>query len=264
MILFSSNAFAYSGYEANDDMIPIELQYMVKSLNSFNEDNPTNKTDEIDKKLKKLNSLLISLRKAEIYFITKTEVYKAIYEISPGQNFISTSINFNFPFLEKKFLDNKDRYPFVYFLIYGLYNDYKAFREENSPKSKLATPWLNFFNENDFVDSRDKVKGLIEKIIDRLITKISFYNYGNESLDKSGDIIKIVQREIQKPGPAVKDIAESVIKKLSDAKNVDSAKGESSSAFSFSDLPLSELFPDPDPNYNAPENLPKPTDDWKN
>jgi hypothetical protein len=264
IFLFSSKVLAYSNYEANFETIPIELQYMVTSLNSFNEDHPKNDTKQIDKQIEKLNSLLTYLRKAEIYFIAKTEIYKAIYEISPGRNFVSTTLNFNFPFVEKKFLAKKDRYPFIYFLLYGLYNDYRSFKEENSPKSTLATPWLNFLNENDFEDVSDKINGLIEKIIERLITKISFYNFGNDSVDKSGDIIKIVNKEESKEKTAVKEIAESVIKKLSDAKTVGSKAGESDSGFSFSDLPLSELFPSADPNYNAPEKLPDPTNDWDN
>lgn len=263
-IIFTSKALGFSGYDLNIDMAPIELKYMLTSLNSYNEDNSANESKSLDQKIKKLNSLLIPLSKAEIYFLIKTEIYKAIYEISPGDSFVSTSINFNFSFLENKFIQNKERYPFVYFLIYGLYNDYKKLWEEKSSKSKLATPWLNFLNENDFPDSRDRIKSLIEEIIDRLVIKISFYNLENENLEKSEDIIKIVDRKTPNESSSVSTIAEGVIKKLNKNENLEILNKKDQSIFSFSDLPLSEIFPEPDPNYNAPEKLPEPTDDWNN
>lgn len=254
ILFYSAVAGAFSGYDVNQEAAPVELQYMVKTLSSYNKLRPQENTDKTDAKLKQLNDLMIHFQKAENYFIFKTETYKAVYEINPGRNFESNGVTFRRTSLEKKYSKYRSDFPFFYFLIYGLFADYEMFRQEKSKQTRLATPWLNFLNENEFEDSIEAMRTFIIQIIDRIIVKFTFYSFGQDSLNKSADLITFSDQKEERPTGGVTTITEKVLKKISDKK----------AEFTFKNLPISELFPDPDPSYTPPKVLPTPTNDWKN
>lgn len=257
LLFISQSAIAYTGYKTNSEISPIELQYMMQTLSSYNKTHPNENTEDVDQKLKTLNDLMIQFQKAENYFIFKTETYKAVYEITPGRNFESNGVTFRYKLLNHKYEKYRNEYPFFYFLINGLFTDYELFLEEKSKKTRLATPWLNFLNENELENSIVAIRGLILQIIDRIIVKLQFYSFESDNFKKTGDLITFENLKEEQPTTDISSIAEKVIQK---AKEQFSSTPE----FTFKNLPISELFPDPDPNYTAPEKLPEPINDWKN
>lgn len=253
LFFFSQVAQAVIVYEYNEEEIPIELKYMLNTLSTYNQENPEGKVTEINETIKSLNQFMSKFQKGENYFFIKTETYKAIYELSPGQRFQSTQLTFPSGNLQTKFGKVKESYPFIYWMIIGLINDYRKFREKNDNNSKLSTPWLNYFNENDPAETKDQIQNLILSILQRIIEKYEFYAVAFENLEQGGLPIKIMKKEEGKKAVPIEEIAETVVKK---------ATKKYEDSFDYKSLTLSELFPDPDPSYTPPENLPEPVKNY--
>ena len=178
--LFVSNSvFAKYKYDFQSQELPLELQYLLLSLEKANQDSEEKIINDSNRMIASLSDAISDFSKAEIYFLIKTEIFKAVYEIGPGKTFKSNKLNFQINQLMQKMTPLKNDMPFSYWMVLGLAEDYRIFRNNNDPKMALPTPWLNFFNENDVNEIQSVTQSLCLSIIQRIIKKFDVYRIAN-------------------------------------------------------------------------------------
>ncbi len=274
-----------------------ETSYEIKVLvESFKMDYMTEEEKlSLKNKIKTLDSLLTNLDKKDHYFISKTSIYKWLLKNKPN---ITVPKSFSLEdFKAKAELDELS--PFPRWLLTALktdsskliqapnYDVYQKALERDPSKVKnlsihkraeMIKPWLYLFQREgaDQIDLR--MMKFHFSILDHVIAQLKvFYQFNNKGIPQGNSKLSFFSfqegQQADESQNKTLSILDQVIEKHRE-KNLPVPTGEWTLSDEDSWMPNSEKAefskiqkinmenPEPDQDYKAPKNLPKPVDDW--
>ena len=272
------------------DKLPRELIYLTESLQEL-QIKDIEKTKENDAIFKKLSSNFQVQTKEEIYFITKSEIYKTALAFKP-------SLNTTDKFYQKAILEEVEGKlktvklnSFSHWLIGSILKDIKDifgsrhfpsfYAERNrgavvTAKSKriqkklnFLLPWIQSFMNEDTTLFQYSLIPLMKKSLEKIELQLSYLNAHSQKLGDNEEQEKVVyfeeqKLELDKLGKliTVEDILDPLLGQLKN-KNLPVPVDdwiENEDDFAKGLTPIKVLKPEG--NYKAPEKLPKPAAGW--
>lgn len=272
---------------------PSELTFLIESIQDYKLGKK--ESEDFFKELSLMDQIFGELTKEEIYFISKSEIYKSFLKINPEKK--SYPIKYYNPEIVEKFKKalskNKKKYSkFVLWIGYAIATDLEnIFNSYNFPmlvirkknkrpyssnqmkkldkKFRLLIPWYDNFVIRD---PEDLAKFIKDKMLSNLahLNKISillhkfsrFKKFKALKLAKE-DFILFKLKDVSKievKMPTDEDILNSIkIPKVEKKPVLNAKKKWTPKEIKEGKAPL---FPMADPNYIPPKTLPKPVDDW--
>jgi hypothetical protein len=195
----------------NEASLPLEFVLLAESINELKL--IQEEKDKISEKIKLINSNLKFLKKEQIFFILKSELYKSILEREFHNDFrIMKFTNLDISNIEKAYLANKKEYsPFARWLVESVISDFgelKNYPGFNSVKMdvpekdvtlnlvrkklSLLSPWLGAISALKASEFNFRLKKMLFEILSDIEISTGIYkNYlTNTELDSS-DFITI-------------------------------------------------------------------------
>jgi hypothetical protein len=212
LIIGSFNLWASQALlKINESSLPLEFVLLAESLNELKL--TQEEKDKISDKIKSVNSNLKFLKKEQIFFILKSELYKSILEREFHNDFrIMKFTNLDISNIEKAYLANKKEYsPFARWLVESVISDFgelKNYPGFNSvkldvpekdvtlnlvrKKLSLLSPWLGAISALKASEFNFRLKKMFFEILSDVEISTGVYkNYlTNKELD-STDFITV-------------------------------------------------------------------------
>jgi len=288
-LILISHSYSATKILMPTDNLPRELIYLTESLQELHLKHP-GKIENIDETFKDLEENFKRLGKQELFFISKSEVYKTSLAFKPP---LTVKTKFYRPEIILE-LNEKLKVvklnSFAHWLVSSILKDTKnIFENKHFPsllnerakgalisggpkklqkKLNFTLPWLQSFLYEDPELFQYSLLPLMKKIISNISKKTTYLlNYSSDSLRKSESLVYFKEQslEIDKAGKpvTVEDILDPLLNKLRN-KNlpipVDDWLG-SEDDFATKLTPLK--FEHATKDYIPPEKLPQPVDeDW--
>jgi hypothetical protein len=298
ILLFSIFQFASAKTDINKrkflvpkSNLPVEINFLIQSLH-MSKLSPIEKRI-LDQSLIKMDQAFEQLSKEEIFFIIKTEAYKSVLKNKPDLQIQKASYN-------KKILNYFDSYiekdaisPFAKWALYSIKSDLEELLESslfatwlvrkkyNNPldnklrrlekKLNLLLPWYEYIKMTEPKDFDAGLKDMMLSLLDKInLYTLQLLSYSSPTpieispLRPTFKFFEEREFDLEKKTEFVQTLEKVVDSVLKDQKPV-TLPTPVNDWLPKDDGSLPEnarAYPTPDPNYKAPEDLPKPVDDW--
>lgn len=267
--------------------LPYELALLIESTQDLIKEEK--EKEMFLAKLKNLDSYLSSLTKEEAFFVSKSEIYFDILRRNRSSAQIETELltertleNF-----DKLLTRNKEKYTkYTYWLGQAIKRDLERLfsttqfslfvsRLKNGrissskdkvlhKKIKMLLPWYQKYADNSPEELEKEMKniflGQISALTETFSDLVYFSRFDKKAKEMGKDYkLKFFELKEEEKVPEKNLTDVDIIENIDVPENKPVQKAE---AWVPQEGPPTDLFPEPDPSYTAPNKLPEPVDDW--
>lgn len=271
-MFMSLNVMAAKVLEPEQEL-PLEFRYLLKTYNELN-------FSEAEKKvfLERINFIgkqLGSMEKAEVYILLKSEIYKSVLQFPPlessnlrelpkldfqGETYSSAFFSWLSTAIQQDLVEMKNDAAFTKLearkdLRSGLGKDEQILVR----KIQKISPWIRFYSSYTEESSQDKLKQFVLQTLEKLThysRTFSIYSKFDNNQTTPMALFQFKEQAEEK-----EKTLDDIVDKKTIVATQESKVQVKKDQWEPQEDPF-DLFPKKDPNYVAPKELPKPSNDW--
>lgn len=291
ILLFPIISFAKPMYFFASSEVPAEFSDLIISIQRIEGQG----AKSVEVQLKEIDSAFQMLSKEEIFFLTKTEIYKYFLRNSPKLPLKSNSFSVESVTKLEKFLNQKELLPFVKWFLTGISRDlelifnsegfssYLSYRlkpnvrltqkiRKVKKRLELLLPWYELTQSSNVNDINKSFLPIMKKCLTsiktqstRLVLFSRFTDNKKASISSTMKFFKLQEGTISNNKlnrDGVNEILDPIIEEHKKAGLPVPTNEWVPNENDFAQAKTPLAVPTPDPNYIPPNALPKPVDDW--